>query len=133
MNQIDKKDKIRCKEFYGIPLTLASLLLFRDKTTFRTLLDSGSFFDSKNIKKKIYKSSGLLFIDRQFFFDLWEKLSHQELIISSHFFRKTLKVDKKTFDIIVDKTQRVKGLKGSYYKISYVNKVLKDNNLPELL
>ena len=98
------------------------------------LLSRSSFFDNEKIKEKIYRPSEKtqLFIDREFFFELWEKVSHQEVIISSHFFRKTLKVDKKTFDIIVDKTQRVMGLKGSYYKISYVNKVLKDNNLPLL-
>lgn len=133
MSRIDKKNKIRCKEYCSMPLTSASSLLFRDRTTFRTLLDNGSFFDSDNIKKKIYKSSGLLFIDRQFFFELWEKLSHQEVIISSHSFKIFLKADKKAFDIIVDKNQRVKGLKRSYYNLSYVNKVLTNNHLPELL
>ena len=40
-----------------------------------------------------------------------------------------LKVDKNTFNIIVDKNQRIKGFKGIYYKISYVNKVIYDRPL----
>src|SRR5574344_511562 len=129
-----KKDKIRCKEYYGIPLTFASFLLFGDREGIQILLSRDGFCDNENIKEKIYRPSekAQLFIDREFLFEFWEKLAQQEIIISSYSFRKTLKVDKKTFDIIIDKTQRVKGLKGSYYKISYVNKTLKDNNLPLL-
>lgn len=128
------KAKNRWKEYYGIPLSLASFLLFGDREGIQILLSRSSFCDNEKIKEKIYRPSEKtqLFIDREFFFDFWRKVSHQEIIISSYFFRKALKVDKKTFDIIIDKNQRVKGLKGSYYKISYVNKTLKDNNLPLL-
>ena len=118
--------------YHGMPLTFASFLLFCDRGAMQRLLISGSFFDSKKIEEKIYKVSGQLFIDREFFFELWEKISHQDVIISSYSFKKFLKVDKKTFDIIVDKKQRVKALKGSYYKISYVNKLFEENNLPLL-
>ena len=129
-------DKFRCKEFYGIPLTVASLLLFGDKGAIQGLLFRGAFSDyyTEYIEKKIYKSENSnknqLFIDRDFFFEFWQRISDQEVIISSYFFKKALKVDKNTFNIIVDKNQRIKGLKGIYYKISYVNKVLKENNLP---
>ena len=115
-----------------MPLTFASFLLFCDRGAMQRLLISGSFFDNEKINEKIYKVSGQLFIDREFFFELWEKISHQDVIISSYSFKKFLKVDKKTFDIIVDKKQRVKALKGSYYKISYVNKLFEENNLPLL-
>lgn len=128
------KDKFRCKEFYGIPLTVASLLLFGDKGAIQGLLFRGAFIDTEYIEKKIYKSENSnknqLFIDRDFFFEFWQRISDQEVIISSYFFKKALKVDKNTFNIIVDKNQRIKGFKGIYYKISYVNKVLKENNLP---
>lgn len=128
------KDKFRCKEFYGIPLTVASLLLFGDKGAIQGLLFRGSFIDTEYIEKKIYKSENSnksqLFIDRDFFFEFWQRISDQEVIISSYFFKKALNVDKNTFNIIVDKNQRIKGFKGIYYKISYVNKVLKENNLP---
>ena len=128
------KAKNRVKVYYGIPLSHASFLLFGDREGIKILLSRDGFCDNENIKEKIYRPSEKtqLFIDREFFFDFWKKTSHQEVIISSCFFRKALKVDKKTFDIIIDKNQRVKGLKGSYYKISYVNKTLKDNNLPLL-
>ena len=118
--------------YHGMPLTFASFLLFCDRGAMQRLLISGSFFDNEKINEKIYKVSGQLFIDREFFFELWEKISHQDVIISSYSFKKFLKVDKKTFDIIVDKKQRVKALKGSYYKISYVNKLFEENNLPLL-
>lgn len=129
-----KKVKFRCKEYHGIPLSNASFLLFGDREGIQILLSRDGFCDNENIKEKIYRPSekAQLFIDREFFFELWEKVSHQEIIISSYFFRKALKVDKKTFNVIVDKNQRVMGLKGSYYSISYVNQVLKDNNLPLL-
>lgn len=126
--------KIRCKKYHEIPLSTASFLLFGDREGIQILLSRDGFCDNENIKKKIYRPSEKtqLFIDREFFFDFWKKTSHQEVIISSYFFRKALKVNKKIFDIIIDKNQRVKGLKGSYYKISYVNKVLEDNDLPLL-
>lgn len=129
MSQINKK---RCKEYYGMPLSHASFLLFGDREGIQILLSRDGFCDNE-IKEKIYRPSekAQLFIDREFFFEFWKKV-HQEVIVSAYFFRKALKVDKKTFDILADKTQRVKGLKGSYYKISYVNKTLKDNNLPLL-
>ena len=73
-----------------------------------------------------------LYIDRKFFFNFWQRISDCEIIISSFNFRKILKVDANIFDAIIDKSQRVKGVRGSYYKLSYVNKVLKDNNLPLL-
>lgn len=129
------KDKFRCKEFYGIPLTVASLLLFGDKGAIQGLLFRSGFIDNEYIEEKIYKPSensnkNQLFIDRDFFFEFWQRISDQEVIISSYFFKKALNVDKNTFNIIVDKNQRIKGFKGIYYKISYVNKVLKENNLP---
>lgn len=128
------KDKIRYKDYYGIPLSLASFLLFGDREGIQILLSRSSFCDNEKIKEKIYRPSEKtqLFIDREFFFEFWEKFSHQEVIISSYSFRKALQVDKKTFDIIADKNQRVRGLKGSYYSISYVNQVLKINDLPLL-
>ena len=127
-------NKIRGKVYHGIPLSHASFLLLGDREGIQILLSKDGFCDNEKIKEKIYRPSEKtqLFIDREFFFDFWKKTSHQEVIISSYFFRKALKVDKKTFDIIIDKNQRVKGLKGSYYKISYVNKLLEENNLPLL-
>ena len=118
--------------YHGMPLTFASFLLFCDRGAMQRLLISGSFFDSKKIEEKIYKVSGQLFIEREFFFELWEKISHQDVIISSYSFNKFLKVDKKTFDVIIDTNQRVKALKGSYYTLSYVNKVMTDNHLSEV-
>ena len=122
----------QCREYCGIPLTFASFLLFGDREGIQMLLSRKAFCDNESIKEKIYRPSEKpqLFIDRKFFFDFWKKISHQEIIISSYSFRIILKVDKKTFNIIVDKKQRVMGLKGSYYKISYVNKLLEENNLP---
>ena len=62
----------------------------------------------------------------------WKEISDYELIISANFFRKKLGVNYRMFNCMVDANQRVKGVKGSYYKLSYVNKVLKENNLPLL-
>ena len=55
----------------------------------------------------------------------WQEISDHELIISANFFRKKLGVNYRMFNCMVDSNQRVKGVKGSYYKLTYVNKVLK--------
>ena len=88
------------------------------------------------VKKNIFKNDESercnFYINRDFFMKFWKEISDYELIISASFFRKKLGVNYKMFTCIVDSTQRVKGVKGSYYKLSYVNKVLKENNLPLL-
>ena len=94
------------------------------------------FENADEFKKNIFKNeeSGRcnFYIDRDFFMKFWKEISDYELIISANFFRKKLGVNYRIFNSIVDSTQRIKGVKGSYYKLSYVNKVLKENNLPLL-
>ena len=141
MKEIEKltqyRDKFRLKNYSGMPLTIASFLLFGCRNSIQDHFRNGSFFlEEEHIEKRIYMSDQTsrcqLYIDREFFFNFWQKISNCEIIISSFNFRKILKVDANIFDAIIDKSQRVKGVRGSYYKLSYVNKVLKDNNLPLL-
>ena len=127
----------RYRNYNAIPLFIASYMLFGCRDSIINYLNQKNFFkDVEEFKKNIFKNEkigrGKFYINRDFFMKFWKELSNYELIISSRFFRKKLGVNYMMFTCIVDKTQRVKGVKGSYYKLSYVNKVLKENNLPLL-
>lgn len=110
-------------------LAVVQLLLttFKEKVFFKNIDDF-----KKNIFENEETPRGNFFIDREFFMNFWKEISDCELIISAYFFRKKMGISYKMFTYIVDKSQRVKGVRGSYYKLSYVNKVLKENNLPLL-
>ena len=132
-----KERSTRYRNYNAIPLFIASYMLFGCRSNILDYLTQECFF--KNVdefKKNIFKNeeSGRcnFYIDRDFFMKFWKELSNYELIISANFFRKKLGVNYIMFNSIVDATQRVKGVKGSYYKLSYVNKVLKENKLPLL-
>lgn len=127
----------RYRNYNAIPLTIASYMLFGCRNNIIDNLKQKSFFkDVDEFKKNIFKNEetarGNFFIDREFFMNFWKEISDCELIISAYFFRKKMGISYKMFTYIVDKNQRVKGVRGSYYKLSYVNKVLKENNLPLL-
>ena len=127
----------RYRNYNAIPLCIASYMLFGCRSNILDDLNQESFFENiDEFKKNIFKNEetpqGQFYINRDFFMKFWKELSNYELIISASFFRKKLGVNYEMFTCIVDSTQRVKGVKGSYYKLSYVNKVLKENNLPLL-
>ena len=127
----------RYRNYNAIPLFIASYMLFGCRSNILDDLNQESFFENiDEFKKNIFKNEetpqGQFYINRDFFMKFWKELSNYELIISASFFRKKLGVNYRMFNSIVDETQRVKGVKGSYYKLSYVNKVLKENNLPLL-
>ena len=132
-----KEKSTRYRNYNAIPLFIASYMLFGCRNNMLDYLHQDSFFEnSDEFKKNILKNeeSGRcnFYIDRDFFMKFWKEISDYELIISASFFRRKLGVNYEMFTCIVDSTQRVKGVKGSYYKLSYVNKVLKENNLPLL-
>ena len=132
-----KEKSTRYRNYNAIPLFVASYMLFGCSSSIINYLNQKNFFkDVDEFKKNIFKNEETarsnFYIDRDFFMKFWKEVSDYELIISAHFFRKKLGVNYRMFTCIVDKTQRVKGVKGSYYKLSYVNKVLKENNLPLL-
>lgn len=132
-----KEKSTRYKNYNAIPLFIASYMLFGCRNNIHDYLNQESFFENiDEVKKNIFRNeeSGRcnFYIDRDFFMKFWKEISDYELIISASCFRKKLGVNYRMFTCIVDSTQRVKGVKGSYYKLSYVNKVLKDNNLPLL-
>ena len=127
----------RYRNYNAIPLFIASYMLFGCRNNMLDYLNQDSFFENiDEFKKNIFKNDESkrcnFYIDRDFFMKFWKEISDYELIISSSCFRKKLGVNYKMFTCIVDENQRVKGVKGSYYKLSYVNKVLKENNLPLL-
>ena len=130
-----KEKSTRYRNYNAIPLFIASYMLFGCRSNIHDYLNQDSFFeDADEFKKNIFKNEESkrcsIYIDRDFFMKFWKELSDYELIISARFFRKKLGVNHKMFACIVDATQRVKGVRGSFYKLSYVNKVLKENNLP---
>ena len=132
-----KEKSTRYKNYNAIPLFMASYMLFGCRSKIVDYLNQKNFFkDVEEFKKNIFKNEetpqGQFYINRDFFMKFWKELSNYELIISANFFRKKLGVNYRMFNCIVDSTQRVKGVKGSYYKLSYVNKVLKENKLPLL-
>ena len=132
-----KEKSTRYRNYNAIPLFIASYMLFGCRSNILDYLTQECFFENVDeFKKNIFKNEetpqGQFYINRDFFMKFWKELSNYELIISSSCFRKKLGVNHRMFTCIVDSTQRVKGVKGSYYKLSYVNKVLKENNLPLL-
>ena len=132
-----KEKSTRYRNYNAIPLFIASYMLFGCRNNMLDYLHQDSFFENLDeFKKNIFKNEESkrcsFYIDRDFFMKFWKELSNYELIISASCFRKKLGVNHRMFTCIVDSTQRVKGVKGSYYKLSYVNKVLKENNLPLL-
>ena len=132
-----KEKSTRYRNYNAIPLFMASYMLFGCRSSIIDYLNQKNFFkDVEEFKKNIFKNEetpqGQFYINRDFFMKFWKELSNYELIISARFFRKKLGVNYMMFTFIVDKNQIVKGVKGSYYKLSYVNKVLKENNLPLL-
>ena len=132
-----KEKSTRHRNYNAIPLFIASYMLFGCRSNILDYLKQECFFENADeFKKNIFKNkeSGRcnFYIDRDFFMKFWKEISDYELIISANFFRKKLGVNYRIFNSIVDSTQRIKGVKGSYYKLSYVNKVLKENNLPLL-
>ena len=132
-----KEKSTRYRNYNAIPLFIASYMLFGCRNNMLDYLHQDSFFENADeFRKNIYKNEESercnFYINRDFFMKFWKELSDYELIISASCFRKKLGVNHKMFTCIVDATQRVKGVKGSYYKLSYVNKVLKENNLPLL-
>ena len=132
-----KEKSTRYRNYNAIPLFIASYMLFGCRNNILDYLNQDSFFENVDeFKKNIFENDESrrcnFYIDRDFFMNFWKELSDYELIISASCFRKKLGVNHKMFTCIVDSTQRVKGVKGSYYKLSYVNKVLKENNLPLL-
>ena len=132
-----KEKSTRYKNYNAIPLFMASYMLFGCRSKIVDYLNQKNFFkDADEFKKNIFKNEetpqGQFYINRDFFMKFWKEISDYELIISANFFRKKLGLNYEMFTCIVDPTQRVKGVKGSYYKLSYVNKVLKENNLPLL-
>ena len=132
-----KEKSTRYRNYNAIPVFIASYMLFGCRSSIINYLNQKNFFkDVEEFKKNIFKNEetpqGQFQINRDFFMKFWKELSDYELIISARFFRKKLGVNYRMFNCIVDATQRVKGVKGSYYKLSYVNKVLKENNLPLL-
>lgn len=132
-----KEKSTRYRNYNAIPLFIASYMLFGCRNNMLDYLHQDGFFEnSDEFRKNIFKNeeSGRcnFYINRDFFMNFWKEISDYELIISASCFRKKLGVNHKMFTCIVDSTQRIKGVKGSYYKLSYVNKVLKENNLPLL-
>ena len=132
-----KEKSTRYRNYNAIPLFMASYMLFGCRSKIVDYLNQKNFFkDVEEFKKNIFKNEetpqGQFYINRDFFMKFWKELSNYELIISASCFRKKLGVNYRMFNCIVDSTQRVKGVKGSYYTLSYVNKVLKDNKLPLL-
>ena len=132
-----KEKSTRYRNYNAIPLFIASYMLFGCRSNILDCLKQDSFFENiDEVKKNIFKNDESercnFYIDRDFFMKFWKEISDYELIISASCFRKKLGVNYKMFTCIVDATQRVKGVKGSYYKLSYVNKVLKENKLPLL-
>ena len=132
-----KEKSKRYRNYNAIPLFMASYMLFGCRSKIVDYLNQKIFFkDAEEFKKNIFKNEetpqGQFYINRDFFMKFWKGISDYELIISTSFFRKKLGVNYRMFTCIVDSTQRVKGVKGGYYKLSYVNKVLKENNLPLL-
>ena len=132
-----KEKSTRYRNYNAIPVFIASYMLFGCRSSIINYLNQKNFFkDVEEFKKNIFKneetSQGQFYINRDFFMNFWKEISNYELIISTSFFRKKLGVNYRMFTCFVDSTQRVKGVKGSYYKLSYVNKVLKENNLPLL-
>ena len=132
-----KEKSTRYKNYDAIPVCMASYMLFGCRSKIVDYLNQKNFFkDADEFKKNIFKNEetpqGQFYINRDFFMKFWKKISDYELIISANFFRKKLGVNYRMFNCMVDSTQRVKGVKGSYYKLSYVNKVLKENKLPLL-
>ena len=132
-----KEKSTRYRNYNAIPLFIASYMLFGCRSNILDYLKQECFFENVDeFKKNIFKNEetpqGQFYINRDFFMKFWKELSNYELIISANFFRKKLGVNYRMFNCIVDSTQRVKGVKGSYYKLSYVNKVLKENKLPLL-
>ena len=132
-----KEKSTRYRNYNAIPLFIASYMLFCCLDSIINYLNQKNFFkDVDEFKKNIFKNeeSGRcnFYIDRDFFMKFWQEISDYELIISANFFFFFLGVNYRMFNCMVDSTQRVKGVKGSYYKLSYVNKVLKENNLPLL-
>lgn len=132
-----KEKSKRYRNYNAIPVFIASYMLFGCRSSIINYINQKNFFkDADEFKKNIFKNEetpqGQFYIDRDFFMKFWKELSNYELIISASRFRKKLGVNYRMFICIVDSTQRVKGVKGSYYKLSYVNKVLKENNLPLL-
>ena len=132
-----KEKSTRYRNYNAIPVFIASYMLFGCRDSIVNYLNQKNFFkDVDEFKKIIFKNEGTgrcnFYIDRDFFMKFWQEISDYELIISANFFRKKLGVNYRMFNCMVDSTQRVKGVKGSYYKLSYVNKVLKENNLPLL-
>lgn len=130
-----KEKSKRYRNYNAIPVFIASYMLFGCRGSIINYLNSKNFFkDVEEFKKNIFKNEetpqGQFYINRDFFMKFWKEISDYELIISASRFRKKLDVNYRMFTCIVDSTQRVKGVKGSYYKLSYVNKVLKENNLP---
>ena len=132
-----KEKSTRYRNYNAIPLFMASYMLFGCRSSIINYLSQKNFFkDVEEFKKNIFKNKetpqGQFYINRDFFMKFWKEISDYELIISTSFFRKKLGVNYRMFTCIVDSTQRVKGVKSGYYKLSYVNKVLKENNLPLL-
>ena len=132
-----KEKSTRYRNYNAIPVFIASYMLFGCRNNILDYLNQDSFFENVDeFRENIFKNDESrrcnFYIDRDFFMKFWKELSDYELIISASCFRKKLGVNHKMFTCIVDATQRVKGVKGSYYKLSYVNKVLKENNLPLL-
>ena len=129
-----KEKSTRYRNYNAIPLFIASYMLFGCRSNILDYLKQECFFENADeFKKNIFKNEetpqGQFYINRDFFMKFWKELSNYELIISASCFRKKLGVNHRMFTCIVDSTQRIKGVKGSYYKLSYVNKVLKENNL----
>ena len=132
-----KEKSTRYRNYNAIPLFIASYMLCGCRSNILDYLKQECFFENVDeFKKNIFKNEetpqGQFYINRDFFMKFWQEISDYELIISANFFRKKLGVNYRMFNCMVDSTQRVKGVKGSYYKLSYVNKVLKENNLPLL-
>ena len=132
-----KEKSTRYRNYNAIPVFIASYMLFGCRSSIINYLNQKNFFkDVEEFKKNIFKNEKTgrcnFYINRDFFMKFWKEVSDYELIISANFFRKKLGVNYRMFNCMVDSTQRVKGVKGSYYKLSYVNKVLKENNLPLL-
>lgn len=123
---------MRYHNFYYeyIPLLSASLMMFGapDVLIFNTIDKKFYDFDLSKIKRflgSVYAG----YIERDYFFELWKKISDYEVIISAYHFRKMLNIDKNVFNNLIDKKQAVKGLRSTHYKYSYVNKILKDNKI----
>lgn len=121
------------KYYDNITLYCASVLLFGSPTnlTQKLINNDGLAFTLDSSKITRGKDDRMYFIDRAYFMDFWKKLSDCEPLITGFQFRKILKVDKYTFNKLIDKNQRIKGLgvRASYFKLSYVKEVLRQNNI----